>query len=59
MDDCLKCQTSAATPAEPGDLPWWVSNRSNRKLIELIMPALPAIIAAIERDEAVIEFIGR
>jgi predicted nuclease of predicted toxin-antitoxin system len=36
-----------------------VGNRSNRKLIELVMPALPAIIAAIERDEAVIEFIGR
>jgi len=32
---------------------------SNRKLIELILRALPAIIDAIERDEAVIEFVGR
>jgi hypothetical protein len=24
MDDRLKRQTSAATPAEPEDLPWWV-----------------------------------
>jgi hypothetical protein len=22
MDDCRKCQTVTATPAEPGDLPW-------------------------------------
>jgi len=22
VDDCLKRQTVAATPAEPGDLPW-------------------------------------
>jgi predicted nuclease of predicted toxin-antitoxin system len=36
-----------------------VGNTSNRKLIELVLRALPAIIAAIERDEAVIEFIGR
>jgi hypothetical protein len=32
---------------------------SNRKLIELILRALPAIIDAIERDEAVIEFVER
>jgi hypothetical protein len=25
MRDCRKCQTSAASPTEPGDLPWWVS----------------------------------
>jgi predicted nuclease of predicted toxin-antitoxin system len=36
-----------------------VGNTSNRKLIELVLRALPAIITAIERDEAVIEFIGR
>jgi len=36
-----------------------VGNMSNRKLIELILRALPAIIDAIERDEAVIEFVGR
>ena len=36
-----------------------VGNMSNRKLIELIVRALPAIIGAIERDEAVIEFVGR
>jgi ABC-type transport system substrate-binding protein len=24
MGDCWKCQTSAASPAEPGDLPCWV-----------------------------------
>jgi predicted nuclease of predicted toxin-antitoxin system len=36
-----------------------VGNISNRKLIELTLRALPAIIEAIERDEAVIEFVGR
>jgi predicted nuclease of predicted toxin-antitoxin system len=35
-----------------------VGNMSNRKLIELALRALPAIIDAIERDEAVIEFVG-
>ncbi len=29
MDDCRKRQTSTATPAEPGDLPWGLA-RSNR-----------------------------
>src|SRR6202790_220925 len=28
MDDCRKSQTSAATPAEPGDLPWGVENHA-------------------------------
>jgi predicted nuclease of predicted toxin-antitoxin system len=36
-----------------------VGNMNNRKLIELVLRELPAIIDAIERDEAVIEFIGR
>jgi predicted nuclease of predicted toxin-antitoxin system len=36
-----------------------VGNASNRKLIELALRALPAIINAIERGEAVIEFVGR
>jgi predicted nuclease of predicted toxin-antitoxin system len=36
-----------------------VGNTSNRKLIDLMLRALPAIIDAIERDEAVIEFVGR
>jgi predicted nuclease of predicted toxin-antitoxin system len=36
-----------------------VGNITNRKLIELVLRALPAIIDAIERDEAVIEFVGR
>jgi predicted nuclease of predicted toxin-antitoxin system len=36
-----------------------VGNTSNRKLIELALRALPAIIDAVERDEAVIEFVGR
>ena len=49
----------AATNDGPAILWVRVGNTSNRKLIELLMPALPAIIAAIERDEAVIEFIGR
>jgi len=44
-----------------GPLILWVrvGNTSNRKLIELALRALPAIIDAIERDEAVIEFVGR
>jgi predicted nuclease of predicted toxin-antitoxin system len=36
-----------------------VGNISNRKLIELALQALPAIIEAIERNEVVIEFVGR
>jgi predicted nuclease of predicted toxin-antitoxin system len=36
-----------------------VGNTSNRRLIELALQALPAIIDAIERNEAVIEFVGR
>jgi predicted nuclease of predicted toxin-antitoxin system len=36
-----------------------VGNISNRKLIELALRALPAIIDAIERNESVIEFVGR
>ena len=36
-----------------------VGNIGNRKLIELTLRALPAIIEAIERDEAIIEFVGR
>jgi predicted nuclease of predicted toxin-antitoxin system len=35
-----------------------VGNMSNRKLIELALRALPAIIDAIERDEVVIELVG-
>jgi len=31
----------------------------HRRLIELVLRALPAIIDAIERDESVIEFVGR
>ena len=36
-----------------------VGNISNRKLIDLALHALPAIIEAIERGEVVIEFVGR
>lgn len=36
-----------------------VGNMANRKLIELVLRALPAIVEAVERDEAVIEFVGR
>lgn len=36
-----------------------VGNIGNRKLIDLTLRALPAIIEAIERDEAVVEFVGR
>jgi predicted nuclease of predicted toxin-antitoxin system len=36
-----------------------VGNAGNRRLIELILHALPAIIVAIQRNEAVIEFVGR
>jgi hypothetical protein len=31
MDDCRKSQTFAATPAEPGDLPWWFRQDSCAK----------------------------
>jgi predicted nuclease of predicted toxin-antitoxin system len=36
-----------------------VGNIGNRKLIELALRALPTITDAIERGEAVIEFVGR
>ena len=36
-----------------------VGNIGNRKLIELTLRALSTIIDSIERDEAVIEFLGR
>jgi predicted nuclease of predicted toxin-antitoxin system len=36
-----------------------VGNMNNRKLIDLALRALPAITDAIERGEAVIEFVGR
>jgi len=36
-----------------------VGNTSNRKLIELALRSLPAIMNAIERNEAVIELVGR
>jgi len=36
-----------------------VGNTSNRKLIELALRSLPSIINAIERNEAVIELVGR
>jgi predicted nuclease of predicted toxin-antitoxin system len=49
----------AATNDGPAILWVRVGNTSNRKLIELVLRALPAIVTAIERDEAVIEFIGR
>jgi predicted nuclease of predicted toxin-antitoxin system len=49
----------AATNDGPTILWVRVDNMSNRKLIELALRALPAIIDAIERDEAVVEFVGR
>ena len=36
MDDCRKCQTSTATPAEPGDLPCWVRAGSLCALMMLV-----------------------
>jgi predicted nuclease of predicted toxin-antitoxin system len=49
----------AATNNGPTILWVRVGNISNRKLIELALRSLPALIDAIERDEAVIEFVGR
>jgi predicted nuclease of predicted toxin-antitoxin system len=48
----------AATNEGPAILWVRVGNTSNRKLIELVLRALPAIVDAIERDESVIEFVG-
>ena len=45
MDDCLKRQTSTATPAEPGGFPWglkirfWMSKHDAR-VCELAAPGL-------------------
>ena len=36
-----------------------VGNISNRKLIDLVLSALPTITDAIERGEEVVEFVGR
>lgn len=36
-----------------------VGNLDNRTLIAQILPALPAIVDAVERGEPVIEFVGR
>ena len=36
-----------------------VGNIGNRKLIELTLRALPAVISAVERGEVVIELVGR
>ena len=49
----------AASNEGPAILWVRVGNMSNRKLIELTLQHLPAIIDAIERDETVIEFVGR
>lgn len=49
----------AASNSGPAILWVRVGNINNRKLIELALQALPAIIAAIERNEAVVEFVGR
>jgi predicted nuclease of predicted toxin-antitoxin system len=49
----------AASTDGPAILWVRVGNTSNRKLIELALGALPKIIEAVERDEAVIEFAGR
>ena len=35
MDDCRKCQTSAATPAEPEKLPWGTAESAPRKYSSL------------------------
>jgi hypothetical protein len=29
--DPRKCQTTAASPAEPGELPFWLANQTNRR----------------------------
>jgi predicted nuclease of predicted toxin-antitoxin system len=49
----------AASNSGPAILWVRVGNIGNRKLIELALQTLPAIIEAIERNEAVIEFVGR
>jgi N6-adenosine-specific RNA methylase IME4 len=33
VDDCRKCQTATATPAEPGDLHWRLATRGRPKRI--------------------------
>jgi hypothetical protein len=38
MDDCLKCQTSTATPAEPGDLLWRLGRAHKRAVMPLLTP---------------------
>ena len=49
----------AASKDGPAILWVRVGNIGNRKLIDLTLRALPGIIEAIERGEAVVEFVGR
>jgi hypothetical protein len=35
MGDCGKCQTSAASPAEPGDLRYWASGQAGAARLRL------------------------
>jgi hypothetical protein len=48
MDDCRNCQTSTATPAEPGDLSWRLVDEFRASLRALVAEfGQPAIDAAL------------
>ena len=42
MGDFWKCQTFAASPAEPGDLPWWVSLGKRRLRLDRTLNGIDA-----------------
>src|SRR5258705_11030294 len=56
MDDCRKRQTSTATPAEPGDLPWGLalklSKRVNAHAAQLDEQVRLAVSWFLERENA-------
>ena len=43
VGDFWKCQTFAASPAEPGDLPWWVRRPIDTDGSGSIPPSLPVV----------------
>jgi outer membrane protein TolC len=57
----LRVPAACRAASKDGPAILWVriGNASNRTLIDLALRALPTIVDAVERDEAVIEFVAR
>src|SRR5258707_15838949 len=57
MDDCRKRQTSTATPAEPGDLPWGLVGQ-HHLLHRVRRPTLRRRVKDMDRNGAVADDAG-